>query len=261
MNFGLGNKRVLVCGGSSGIGYAVAQGFLEEGAHVTIFSRDENKIKGALKSLGATSAEADFIVADFANPAQVDFALSQYLADHAGFDILVNNTGGPPPGAAALAAPEEFGAAFAQHLICNHVITKQLIPHMSQKKFGRVINIISTSVKQPLENLGVSNTVRGAVANWSKTLANELGEAGITVNNVLPGATETGRLGHILERKAKAQNTTVEEIAAQEKKHIPLRRFGRPEEIAQAVVFLASDAASYITGINLTVDGGRTASL
>jgi 3-oxoacyl-[acyl-carrier protein] reductase len=261
MNFGLRNKRVLVCGGTSGIGYAVAKCFLDEAAHVTIFSRDEVKIKEALKTLGAASTDADFIAADFAQPAQVDLALSKYLATNPGFDILVNNTGGPQPGPAASAQPEEFLAAFNQHLICNHIITKKLIPQMSEKKFGRVINIISTSVKQPLENLGVSNTVRGAVANWSKTLANELGASGITVNNVLPGATETGRLSQILERKAKAQDSSLEEVAEKEKRQIPLRRFGRPEEIAQAVVFLASDAASYITGINLTVDGGRTSSL
>jgi 3-oxoacyl-[acyl-carrier protein] reductase len=171
---------------------------MEEGAHVTIFSRHETKIKEALASLGSDPAKADYLVADFSNPTEVDRALTHYLAHHPGFHILVNNTGGPPPGPAALAEAREFEAAFSQHLICSHIITKKLIPHMSQHGFGRVINILSTSVKQPLENLGVSNTVRGAVANWSKTLANELGAVGITVNNVLPGATETGRLSQIL---------------------------------------------------------------
>ncbi|MEI8024870.1 MAG: SDR family oxidoreductase [Pseudomonadota bacterium] len=261
MNFGLQNKRVLVCGGSGGIGFAVAKVFREEGAHVTIFSRNEGKIKEALSALGQDPLKTDYLVADFSNPSEVEKTLSQYLSNHPGFDILVNNTGGPPPGPAAMADVEEFQAAFSQHLICNHIITKKLIPHMSQQKFGRVINIISTSVKQPLENLGVSNTVRGAVANWAKTLANELGPVGITVNNVLPGATETGRLSQILERKAKAKAMSVEEWAHFEKSHIPLRRFGRPEDIANAVVFLASEAASYITGTNLTVDGGRTSSL
>ncbi len=261
MNFGLQDKRVLVCGGSGGIGFAVAKVFREEGAHVTIFSRNEAKIKEALTTLSPDGLKADSLVADFSNPSEVENALSQYLSHHLGFDILINNTGGPPPGPAAMAEVEEFQAAFSQHLICNHIITKKLIPHMSQQKFGRVINIISTSVKQPLENLGVSNTVRGAVANWAKTLANELGPAGITVNNVLPGATETSRLSQILERKAKAKQMPVEEWAQLEKSHIPLRRFGRPEDIASAVVFLASEAASYITGINLTVDGGRTSSL
>lgn len=289
MHLGLEGKKALVCGASSGIGFAIAQALYEEGCHVTLCARSEEKLKSACQLIEATQTSSqvsknlnqelsngdndgenqnlslktvvDYLVADFSDPKQVGERLKSYLLHQKGFDIVINNTGGPAPGPAELATCEQFEAAFRQHLLCNQVIAQLVIPMMKQKTFGRIINIISTSVKQPIENLGVSNAIRGAVANWSKTLASELGPYGITVNNILPGATQTGRLTQIIERKASAKSVSNEEMSAEEKKTIPARRFGEPHEIASAAVFLASVRASYITGTNLTVDGGRTACL
>ena len=174
---------------------------------------------------------------------------------------MVNNTGGPASGPVFTAEIQAFEDAFTQHLKCNHVLTQAVVPGMKEADFGRIINIISTSVKQPLEGLGVSNTIRGAVANWSKTLANELAEFGITVNNVLPGATSTERLAEIIKDKSAKTGKSAEDISRAMKNSIPAKRFAQPGEIANAVAFLASEAAAYINGINLPVDGGRTKSL
>ena len=159
------------------------------------------------------------------------------------------------------ASTDEFLAAFNQHLICNHILVQAIYPGMISEKYGRIINVISTSVKQPLPNLGVSNTIRGAVANWSKTLANELGAFGITVNNVLPGATNTARLQSIVEVKAQQHNETIDDVFEEMASESPMKRIAQPEEVAAAIAFLASPAASYINGINVPVDGGRTKSL
>ena len=174
---------------------------------------------------------------------------------------MVNNAGGPPQGLASEATEEAFLAAFNTHLICNHILVTHLLDGMKQSNYGRIINIISTSAKQPLPNLGVSNTIRGAVASWAKTLANELGQFGITVNNVLPGATETQRLKAIIDLKSQKTKTAATDVAGHMMAEIPMKRFAKPEEVANAVAFLASPAASYINGINLPVDGGRTSSL
>ncbi|RIL10603.1 MAG: hypothetical protein DCC75_03990 [Proteobacteria bacterium] len=188
----------------------------------------------------------------------------QFIRSYGGepnFHVLVNNTGGPPAGAALAATPEEFLAAFSSHLLCNQILTQLIVPGMKKAKFGRIINIISTSVKQPIAGLGVSNTVRGAVANWAKTLANELGPFGITVNNVLPGPTRTQRMEALIQNKASKEGKSAASIEAQMIEEVPARRFAEPAEIASAVAFLASPAAGYINGINLPVDGGRTACL
>ena len=201
------------------------------------------------------------ISADFSQPEDVKTAIEQHLAQNPHVHILVNNTGGPPPGLAKDANVADFQAAFNQHLICNQILAQALVPSMQKAVYGRIINVISTSVKQPLPNLGVSNTVRGAVASWAKTLANELGQYNITVNNVLPGATETGRLSAIFENKAKKTGMTVEQVIEHEKAIIPMRRFGSPQEFANVVGFLASPAGAYVNGVNVPVDGGRTACL
>ena len=177
------------------------------------------------------------------------------------FHILVNNTGGPAGGPIFNAKIVEFESAFTQHLKCNHILVQALVPFMKEECFGRIVNVISTSVKQPLDGLGVSNTIRGAVASWSKTLANELGEFGITVNNVLPGATNTERLNAIINSKSAKIGKSFEEVAETMKNASPAKRFAKPEEIANAIVFLTSGKASFINGINVPVDGGRTKSL
>ena len=177
------------------------------------------------------------------------------------FHVLINNTGGPAGGPIFNAKIEEFENAFTQHLKCNHILVQSLVPFMKEECFGRIVNVISTSVKQPLDGLGVSNTIRGAVASWSKTMANELGQFGITVNNVLPGATNTERLNEIIKNKANKSGLTVDEVATNMKNSSPAKRFAKPEEIAAAIVFLTSENASFINGINVPVDGGRTKSL
>ena len=203
----------------------------------------------------------DYIVADFSNPLELQKKVSDYIGKNHGFHILVNNTGGPAGGPIFSAKLEEFENAFTQHLKSNHTLVQTLVPFMKDETYGRIINVISTSVKQPLDGLGVSNTIRGAVANWSKTLANELGQFGITVNNVLPGATGTERLTEIIKNKSAKSGKTEQEAADTMKNAIPAKRFAKPEELAYAITFLASACASYINGINLPVDGGRTKSL
>ena len=200
-------------------------------------------------------------MADFSNPAEVTNAIDKYMEDHEGVHIVVNNTGGPPAGRAIDADPEEFRVAFNQHLISSQIITKAMTSFMIRENYGRIINIISTSVKIPIEGIGVSNTIRGAVASWAKTLANELGQYGITVNNVLPGSTLTGRLEAIFEMRSNKSGRSLEEVREESKKEIPLNRFAQPEEVANAVAFLSSPAAAYISGINLPVAGGRTGCL
>lgn len=262
MNLNLKGKCALVCGSSQGMGKAIAIQLAKQGANIVLFARNKISLENVKNELDTSQGQHhDILVADFSQTDQVKTALSHYLESGIVIEILINNTGGPAPGPASSALSEDFLSAFNQHLICNHEMTKLLLPGMKQSKFGRIINVISTSVKQPLIGLGVSNTVRGAVASWAKTLANELGQFNITVNNVLPGATNTLRLDAIIKNKAAKKGISIEAMAAEEQAIIPMRRFGEANEFADAVGFLASPAASYITGINLPVDGGRTSCL
>ena len=260
MNLELNNKYALVCGSTAGIGKATAMALAEEGTIVTLIARNEEKLKAVLSEL-PQHRNHDYVVADFSNPTELRIKIMDYISRNHGFHILVNNTGGPAGGPVFSAGLEEFQNAFTQHLKCNHVLAQALVPFMKKENFGRIINVISTSVKQPLDGLGVSNTIRGAVANWSKTLANELGQFGITVNNVLPGATATERLTQIIKNKSAKTGKTEEESADAMKNAVPAKRFAKPEETAHAITFLASERAAYINGINLPVDGGRTKSL
>lgn len=258
----LNGKTALVCGSTQGIGKATALRLAEMGANIVLIARDINKLETVQKELSTTNEQKhQYISADFSNPAELKEIIEGFLKKNEPIHILVNNTGGPKGGPIKDAAPEEFLAAFNQHLICNHILAQAIYPGMIQAGYGRIINIISTSVKQPLPNLGVSNTIRGAVANWSKTLANELGQYGITVNNVLPGATNTIRLQSIAETKSEKTGESVEQIFAEMADESPMKRIAQPEEIAAAVAFLSSPDASYINGINVPVDGGRTKSL
>ncbi|MGG8497195.1 SDR family oxidoreductase [Tenacibaculum sp. TC6] len=258
MNLEIQYKNALVCGSTQGIGKATAILLAQEGVNVTLIARNEEKLKEVVAKLPNNNQKHGYLVADFSDPEGLKAKLQ---ASPLNYHILVNNTGGPAGGPVFNAKLEEFEKAFTQHLKCNHVLVQALVPFMKEAGYGRIINIISTSVKQPLDGLGVSNTIRGAVANWSKTLANELGVFGITVNNVLPGATATERLNEIINNKAEKTGKTKEEIAESMKNASPAKRFAQPEEVANAVVFLASEKASFINGINVPVDGGRTKSL
>ncbi|MGB0176668.1 MAG: SDR family oxidoreductase [Owenweeksia sp.] len=262
MDLNLSGKKALVCGSSDGIGKAAAMELARMGATVTLLARNPKKLDAVKKELPTPSGQKhDFLVADFDDPINLESVVVTYTGKNEPFAILVNNTGGPPAGKAYQAEVEAYVDAFKRHLICNQILVKLLWKGMKESGYGRIINVISTSVKVPLPNLGVSNTVRGAVGNWSKTLANELGEFGITVNNVLPGATETGRLKSIIENKANKTGRSKEEVSGAMVSEIPLRRFAQPEEVANAIAFLASPSAAYISGINIPVDGGRTPNL
>ncbi|MFT5674100.1 MAG: 3-oxoacyl-[acyl-carrier protein] reductase [Paraglaciecola sp.] len=262
MDINLSGKRALVCGSSQGIGRACAIELAQLGASITLFSRNHTSLESVKAELDTTSGQLHHVLtADFSKPEQVKAAVNGHISETGGFDILINNTGGPAPGPASTADSQAFIDAFNLHLVSNHHLVQALIPAMKANQYGRIINVISTSVKQPLPGLGVSNTIRGAVASWAKTLAYELGPFGITVNNVLPGATATGRLDAIIANKAKKQSISIEQATENEKAQIPMRRFAKPEEFAAATAFLASPSAGYITGINLPVDGGRTGSL
>ncbi len=257
MNLDLTNKTALVCGSTQGLGYASAKELALLGCHVVLMARNEEKLKEAVKTLdNCKGQQHQYLVADFTNTNTVKSAIEGFIKSNT-IHILVNNTGGPPGGTALTAMAEEFLAAFNNHLINNHNLTQAVVPGMKAAGFGRIINIISTSVKNPIAGLGVSNTIRAAVANWAKTLATELGPFGITVNNVLPGFTKTVRADYVIASKAKAGNITEEEVMKQLVAEIPAGRIGEPGEFGAAVAFLCSPAAAYINGINLPVDGGR----
>lgn len=260
MNLNLNNKNALVCGSTQGIGKATAFALAEEGVNVTLVARNEDRLKHVLSEL-PSHRNHNYIVADFSDPVELKQKVSQFINENHGFHILVNNTGGPRSGAILTATLEEFENTFTQHLKCNHVLAQATVPYMKDEGFGRIINVISTSVKEPIEGLGVSNTIRNAVGNWSKTLATEIGPFGITVNNVLPGFTDTERLNEIINIKAEKAGTSIEKMTAIMKNYSPAKRFAQPVETANAITFLASECASYINGINLPVDGGRTKSL
>ena len=257
----LKGECALVCGGTAGIGKAIAVQLAKADAQVIVCARNEDKLISVCKELNDINGlENSYVVADYADSVQVSAAAASAVRQF-NPSILVNNTGGPAAGPAFTAQLEEYLSAFQQHLINNQIMVMALVPGMKQRGWGRIINVISTSVKAPLPNLGVSNTIRGAVGNWSKTLANELASNGITVNNILPGATGTNRLASIISNKSKKLDKTLEEVKEEMLSEIPAGRFAEPEEPANAAVFLASKLANYITGTNVVVDGGRTASL
>jgi 3-oxoacyl-[acyl-carrier protein] reductase len=261
MDVNITGQRALVLGASQGIGRAVARELALLGASVTAVARNEAGLKELMNGLHrAPGSVHEWIAIDLSRTELIGPALAARMGPGP-FRIVVNNTGGPSPGPAHEAEPQAFEAAFRLHLLAFQAVVLAVVPGMKQQRHGRIINIISTSVKQPLHNLGVSNTIRGAVANWAKTLANELGPHGITVNNVLPGATATERLAAIIRNKAGKQGISEAEAADEMKAEIPLRRFAEPAEVAAAVAFLAGPSGAYINGINLPVDGGRTACL
>ena len=262
MDLNLKGKTAIVCGSTQGIGKAIAIQLASQGASIVLVARNEQKLLSAKEELDTSQGqEHHYIKADFSFPPELKLLVENFMEINGNVHILINNTGGPAGGPIQSAKVEEFTQTFNNHLVCNHIMAQAVIKGMKEEGFGRIINIISTSVKQPLNGLGVSNTIRGAVASWAKTLANELGEFNITVNNVLPGATNTVRLKSIIEAKAEKTGQTIEEIGKAIANQVPMKRVAEPEEIANAVGFLSSNAASYINGINVPVDGGRTACL
>jgi len=261
MNLSLKGKHAVICGSTQGIGFAIAEELALLGADCTLVARNESVLQTNVQLLDQTLHQRHtYVVADFTDTEQVRRAIN-IIVQNRPVHILINNTGGPAAGPIIEAEEEAFIKAFNQHLICNHILAKAVVTGMKAEAFGRIINIISTSVKIPLSNLGVSNTIRGAVASWAKTMANELGQFNITVNNVLPGYTETARLSSLIHSLAERGNADEEKVKAEMVKSVPMKRFGAAGEIAAVAAFLASPAASYVNGVSIPVDGGRTGSI
>jgi 3-oxoacyl-[acyl-carrier protein] reductase len=262
MNLDLSGKTAVVCGSTQGLGYASAAELALLGCNIVLMARNEDKLKQVITSFDSSRGQKhSYLVADFSDSHMVQRVITTFTAGGGTAQILVNNTGGPAGGPALNATAEDFTRAFESHLLCNHILVQALVPGMKAAGFGRIINIISTSVKQPIPGLGVSNTIRGAVASWAKTLATELAPFDITVNNVLPGFTKTARYDSLMSSRASAAGKQFEEVDAEIVASIPAGRIGRPEEFGAAVAFLCSPAAAYVNGINLPVDGGRLACL
>ncbi len=262
MNLNLKGKRALVCGSTQGIGKATAIELAELGAEVVLLARNEESLQKVMAELSTANGQNhEFLAADFTNPEYVADKVKNYIAVNKGFHILINNAGGPPGGKLIDAKLDEFDFALTMHLKVSHLLVQTLAPFMQEQGYGRIVNIISTSVKIPIMGLGVSNTTRGAMANWSKTLSFELAADGITVNNVLPGFTETDRLDQIINNKSKKTGIDKAEVAEQMKTETPAKRFAAPEEVASLAAYLCTPAAGYINGTSIPVDGGRTGSL
>lgn len=260
MKLSLEGRRAVVCGASRGIGRAIAGVLAEMGAELVLVARDADALGSVAAKLPGGTGRHSIRTVDFSDTAAVEAAFAA-IAATGPVHVLVNNTGGPAAGTAFDARPAEFADAFRQHLVAAQVAAQALVPGMRKAGYGRIINIISTSVKEPIPGLGVSNTIRAAVASWAKTLSRELASQGITVNNVLPGFTSTERLDYLFRLRAEKGGASVEEVERAALAQVPAGRFARPEEIAWAVGFLASPQAAYISGINVPVDGGRMASL
>lgn len=262
MNTDLKDKTALVCGGSQGLGLATAKELALLGASVILASRNEEKLKAAVQELDHTAGQQHrYIVVDLSATAGARQAVENYLGTGTTIHILINNAGGPPSGPMLETDPAELEKAFRTHVLSSHILAQLVVPGMRAAGYGRIINIVSTSVKQPINGLGISNTIRAAVANWAKTLANEIGTGGITINNVLPGFTNTDRLDYLFSKQAADQGVDKQTILERTVGLIPAKRLGEPREFGAAVAFLCTPAAAYINGINLPVDGGRTGGL
>lgn len=261
MDLSLKGRNAVICGSTQGIGLGIAHELALLGANCTLIARHEAQLKTCAATLSHGDGQTHgYRVADFSDTDRVKHAIMSILESQT-VHILINNTGGPAPGPVTDADPEAFVTAFRQHLVNNQILAQAVLPGMRSAGFGRIINVISTSVRIPLKNLGVSNTIRGAVASWAKSLSNEVAAYGITVNNVLPGFIKTGRLDSLISHIAASQHRAVEEIATEMEKEVPAQRFGEVREIAAMAAFLASPAASYINGASIPVDGGRTGSI
>ena len=259
MNLDLKNRNAIVCGSTQGIGESSAIELAKLGANITLIARNERKLSNVINELDKSQGQThSFVCIDFSDTEKLKEEVNLLKGN---YHILINNTGGPAAGPIAEAKIDSFEDAFRMHLINNQILVQKVLTSMKKEGFGRIVNIISTSVKAPIPGLGVSNTIRAAVANWAKTLSVELGAYGITVNNILPGFTNTNRLKSLITKKAEVQGKSEEEIVKAMKSQIPAARFGEANEVANAVAFLCSPAASYINGINIPVDGGRTKSL
>lgn len=261
MDLNLQGRHALVCGGSEGIGRAAAHELALLGADVTVLARREQALREVVDALPRTGTQRhDFLVADVSRTEELGRAV-RTLADAHPVHILVNNTAGPPGGPAHAAAADAYLDTFNKHLVANHTLLQAVLPGMRAAGWGRIVNVVSTSVKEPIPGLGVSNTIRGAVAAWAKTLSHELGRDGITVNNVLPGYTETARIAQIVRDRMAKEGRDEEAVRAAMRAGVPAGRFADPSETGAVIAFLCSPAAGYVNGVSLAVDGGRMHSI
>lgn len=264
MNLDLDGKNALVCGSTQGIGWAAACELAQMGATVVLLARNARKLADQVSELPRPNDQLhDCITHDFDESNKLTKRLNdwQIRSQFKPIHILINNTGGPPAGPITEATSEAFLQAFQNHLISNQLLVQHFLDDMKQAEYGRIVNVISTSVRVPIAGLGVSNTTRGAVASWAKTLANEIGRFGITVNNVLPGFTQTARLDAIIANRAKKSGKSEREVVETMKASVPAGRFGQAEEVGAMIAFLCSPVAGYVSGQSIAVDGGRTPAL
>jgi 3-oxoacyl-[acyl-carrier protein] reductase len=261
MQLSLEGKNAVICGSTQGIGLAIAEELALLGANCTLVARNKAGLQAAVTKLDVSlQQQHQYLVVDFTDTKQLKQVIEQHVQQHT-VHILVNNTGGPPAGSVLEVEDDAFVKAFDQHLVANQILARAVIPGMKQAAYGRIINVISTSIRIPITNLAVSGTVRGAVAMWSKILANEVGQFNITVNNILPGFTQTQRLDSLMQANAQKRGVSKEVIAEEMKQDIPMKRFGDAAELGAVAAFLASPAASYVNGVSIPVDGGKTGSL
>ncbi len=258
MDLNLSNRTALVCGASQGIGRATAIELAQLGANVILLSRSQEKLQAVLEELDLSQNQKHHLVAlDLSDRDSLKKETEALLTQYHSIDILINNTAGPKAGLIKDASEADLLSAFESHLLSARLLLERLLPGMVAKQYGRIINVTSTSVKVPIANLGVSNTIRWAMTGWAKTLSQEIAKDGITVNTILPGFTETPRLEAIIQGKV-SESVDEEKVKHNMTQTVPSRRFGKASEVANAIAFLASPAASYINGVALAVDGGRT---
>lgn len=261
MNLDLSGKRAFISGASQGIGEAAARELASYGSNITLFARTESKLaKLALDIEKNYNVSCDFIASDINDLDLLKEKVQEKLRENGNYHILINNSGGPKGGPLLEADPIELLQFFQNHILAAQVLVNAFKDGMTSDKYGRIINIISTSVKQPIPNLGASNTIRGAMSSWAKTISREVGEY-TTVNNILPGFTETPRLHSLAEGASKRLGKTKDEVITMWSEQSPLNRIAKPEELGYAIGFLASPSAAFVSGINLPVDGGRLATL
>lgn len=257
MDLGLKGRVAIVSGASRGMGKEIALGLAQEGAKVAICARTEKDLERTGEEIRKiTGVEVLPIVCDITHPEEIRSLTSKVIQRFEKVDILINNGGGPPPGTFSDLAPEEWKKAIELNLLSFIDFCREVIPHMKTQRWGRIINIASTSVKQPIEHLILSNTARTGLIGFAKSLSNELARENILVNNVCPGMTRTERMIQLTEAMAKREGISYEKAMEHRMMEIPMGRFAEPEEIAHLVVFLASEKASYITGATIQVDGG-----
>ncbi len=258
----LQNKIALIGGASQGLGAACAHALAAAGATVVVFARTEEKLKKVVNSLPTPlHQEHSYLIIDTTNLIESKKAIQQFIEKIKTVHILINNTGGPAAGLLYETSVADLSTSFESHLLHAHQLVQLLLPGMREAKFGRIINLLSVSIKEPIDDLGISNTIRAGMANWAKTLSRELGPFGITVNNVLPGFTNTERLNYLFTNRAEKAGVTKEAIIKGVENSIPVKRLGEPEELAAAVCFLCGSESNFINGINLPIDGGQIRSL